>query len=74
MRHRERLDRHACGLADPQRAADVGVRQQQAEFLAAIARGKTDAFSGDSGQRFAEPRADSEKFLEFQSFTAESEA
>jgi hypothetical protein len=39
MWHRERLDRQAYRLADLQRPADVGIWQQQAEFLAAIAPG-----------------------------------
>jgi hypothetical protein len=37
MWHRERLDRQACRLADLQRPADVGIWQQQPEFLAAMA-------------------------------------
>ena len=36
---RERLDRQTHHLADLQRPADVGISQQQAEFLAAIAPG-----------------------------------
>jgi hypothetical protein len=39
MWHRERLDRQAYRLADLQRPADVGIWQQQAAFLAAIAPG-----------------------------------
>jgi hypothetical protein len=37
MWHRECLDRQAYRLADLQRPADVGIWQQQAAFLAAIA-------------------------------------
>ena len=55
MGHRQLLHRRAHHLADLQRPLGVGVRQQQAELLAAIAAGKAHGVGGDAGQRFAEP-------------------
>ena len=55
MRQAKVLHRRAHGLADLQRAGRAGVRQQQAEFFAAIAAGKTHGVGGDAGERFAEP-------------------
>lgn len=55
MRHAEALNRRAHDLADLDRPHRTCVRQQQAEFLAAITARKAHGVGGDTGQGFAEP-------------------
>src|SRR4051812_49822140 len=55
MRNCELLHLGAYHLTDLESPRSSGVGQQQAEFLATIARGKTRSLAGDAGQRFANP-------------------